>query len=204
MLRCLSQVGVECIGDLGVSEEREILSLATEALSLMHTRYELCITPLSFSDALLTRYGIFGAYRREVYEILRTAPRDLPEFLLSHGESPRTAEAVGSVLTSARPMASGIFFLRERAIGEEEARAVDALEEMTAGAQTEHLLLDFTRRPARNYYEGLFFTGRIGAKGCEVLRGGRYDTLARRSNDSDGALGFAVYLDSVLKNPSFS
>lgn len=199
MLRCLSQVGIECLGALGAEEERELLSLATEALSLMHTRYELCITPLSFSDALLKRYGIFGAYRREVYELLRTAPSDLPEFLLSRGEAPQTAKILGGTLTAAYPFDRGIALLRETAVGEEETRAVDALGEMTAGMQTAHLRLDFTLRPARDYYEDIFFTGRIGAKDCEVLRGGRYDTLARRTDASGGAIGFAVYLDSIPK-----
>ncbi len=198
LLRRISQAGIECIGNVTDSEEREVLSLAADALSLFFGKYELSLMPLAYADALFDRYGIYGAYRREVYSLLRTSPAGLYGFLLSKGEEKKTADELSDLLTVKRPAEEGLARLLAAAGGETERTVCEKLRRTLAAIDGGNLTVDFTLTPGMDYYDGFFFVGRAGRAG-EVLRGGRYDTLVRRRGHDGGAVGFAVYLDAVGK-----
>ena len=48
-----------------------------------------------------------------------------------------------------------------------------------------------------NYYDNVVFKGFIDGIGESVLSGGRYDRLLARMGKKSGAIGFAVYLDTL-------
>lgn len=198
LYRRISQAGVECIGNVTGEEEREVLTLASEALMSLFAKCELVVMPLAYSDALFDRYGIYGAYRRELYTLLRTTPAGLYEFLLARGEEEKTAAALSAYLTEKRPAKEGLSYLLEVARSEAEIAAAKDLRDALGDIAKERASIDFTLAPSMDYYDGFFFVGRAGRAG-EVLRGGRYDTLVRRHGHTGGAVGFAVYLDNVGK-----
>ena len=198
LLRRISQAGVECIGKVGEKEEQEVLTLAADALSLLFGKPELSLMPLAFSDALFDRYGIFGAYRREIYRLLRTAPGELHAFLTEKGEEKKTADELTDLLSVRRTAEEGLSRLFAVASGERELAVCERLKTALSGIGGVNPTIDFTLSPGMDYYDGFFFVGRAGRAG-EVLRGGRYDALLRRHGRDGGAVGFAVYLDTVGK-----
>lgn len=198
LYRRISQAGVECIGNVTGEEEREVLALASDALTRLFVKCELIVMPLAYSDALFDRYGIYGAYRRELYALLRTTPAGLYEFLLARGEEEKTAAGLSALLTEKRPAKEGLSHLLEAAKSEAEIAAAKDLRDALGDIAKERTSIDFTLTPSMDYYDGFFFVGRAGRAG-EVLRGGRYDTLVRRHGHTGGAVGFAVYLDNVGK-----
>ncbi len=62
--------------------------------------------------------------------------------------------------------------------------------------------LDFSILNDADYYNGLIFRGYVDGAAVPVLSGGRYDYLLRRFQKTQGAVGFAIYLDSVARAAS--
>ena len=198
LYRRVSQAGVECIGNVTGEEEREVFTLAADALECLFSKSEFAVMPLAYADALFDRMGIYGAYRRGLYTQLRTAPDGLFDFFLAGGENEKTVAELCDILTVKRPAREGLAHLLEVAKSEAECAAAKDLRDALGEVATARANIDFTLTPSMDYYDGFFFVGRAGRAG-EVLRGGRYDTLVRRHGHTGGAVGFAVYLDTIGK-----
>jgi len=61
----------------------------------------------------------------------------------------------------------------------------------------QNIMVDFSILSSTGYYSGIIFKGYISGISSRVLSGGRYDKLMRRMGRSSGAVGFAVYLDTL-------
>ena len=57
--------------------------------------------------------------------------------------------------------------------------------------------LDFSVVDDIEYYNGIVFAGFIEGLSSSVLSGGKYDRLVSRMNRSGGAVGFAVYFNTL-------
>ena len=57
--------------------------------------------------------------------------------------------------------------------------------------------LDFSVVDDIEYYNGIVFTGFIEGLSSSVLSGGKYDRLVSRMDRSGGAVGFAVYFNTL-------
>lgn len=73
---------------------------------------------------------------------------------------------------------------------------VSALQKVLGDAGS-GLRLDLSLGGEMEYYNGLVFNGYLQGLPRAVVRGGRYDLLARRFTPGAGAIGFAVYLDEL-------
>ena len=51
-----------------------------------------------------------------------------------------------------------------------------------------------------SYYSGIVFKGYISGIFTSVLSGGQYDKLMRQMGKTSGAVGFAVYLDTLERH----
>ena len=71
---------------------------------------------------------------------------------------------------------------------------VSALQKVLGDAGS-GLRLDLSLGGEMEYYNGLVFNGYLQGLPRAVVRGGRYDLLARRFTPGAGAIGFAVYVD---------
>ena len=63
--------------------------------------------------------------------------------------------------------------------------------------ETEIITLDLSLAGDMEYYNGLVFQGYLSGLSSPVLKGGRYDLLARKFNPGISAVGFALYLDDL-------
>lgn len=70
------------------------------------------------------------------------------------------------------------------------------------GADGEGAQLDLSLAGDMEYYNGLVFSGYLAGAPRAVLKGGRYDLLARRFTPGACALGFALYLDELERLPA--
>ena len=91
---------------------------------------------------------------------------------------------------------------RRLAITDELVKDIDELEALLAALDksgfAEHIMLDFSIISDLDYYNGIVFRGYIpSVKHQYVLSGGRYDKLLEKMGKRCGAIGFAVYLDSI-------
>lgn len=74
---------------------------------------------------------------------------------------------------------------------------------LDAAGLGEEVVLDFSVVNHMDYYNGIVFRGFLQGLSQSVLAGGRYDRLMRRMGRSQGAVGFALYLDRLdqLRSP---
>lgn len=86
-------------------------------------------------------------------------------------------------------------------MNEEMQEALDELNSILNALSIEGLEcnvnIDFSIVNDMNYYNGIVFKGYIKGIPVSVLSGGRYDKLMRKMGKAGGAVGFAVYLDSL-------
>jgi ATP phosphoribosyltransferase regulatory subunit len=61
----------------------------------------------------------------------------------------------------------------------------------------ETVTLDLSLAGDMEYYNGLVFQGYLSGLASPVLKGGRYDLLARKFAPNSSAVGFALYLDEL-------
>ena len=57
--------------------------------------------------------------------------------------------------------------------------------------------VDFSVINDMSYYNGIVFKGFVSGIPTSILSGGEYDSLMKKLGKNSGAIGFAVYLDSV-------
>jgi len=64
----------------------------------------------------------------------------------------------------------------------------------------ENVTFDLGMVPRLNYYTGMIFRGYGEGVGNTLLRGGRYDSLIKSSNNYVPAIGFSIDINSVIEN----
>ncbi len=73
---------------------------------------------------------------------------------------------------------------------------VNSLNELGLG---ENVNVDFSVVSDLNYYNGIVFKGFISGIPTSILSGGEYDNLMQKMGKKSRAIGFAIYLDELIK-----
>ena len=194
--RELMQTGLECIGSIGSENLSEVLSLAAKSLRLLSRNSILAVSHLDVLSAAIER--------------LELSPEELPKLLRAVGEKNlHGVELLGGgkpgeellkrLLLLEGPADKALPELRKLLRGTAAERCPDELEAILDGMGPERALvrLDFSVVGDMRYYNGVVFRGMIEGISGAVLSGGQYDRLMRRMHRDAGAVGFAVYLDSL-------
>lgn len=198
----IMQLGLECIGDIGLYQMGEVISLAAQSLSVIDKDYILDISHMGFISALADLAGISGGARDELIRFIS-------------GRNAAGVRAVCSGCGTPAALAEGLVELTG-VYGSYES-AMPQLRAFSANGATEaaldeiagiyeilevmgcarHINLDFSHTGDMNYYNGVTFCGYIKGIPFAVLSGGRYDKLLRMFGKPGGAVGFAIYLDQL-------
>ncbi|MBO7297728.1 MAG: ATP phosphoribosyltransferase regulatory subunit [Clostridia bacterium] len=196
----IPQVGVECIGKLGVYDIYETLCLAAESLHAISENFVLDISHIGILAAVLDEISLDERFNREVMRLL--GEKNLHEtkaLCLSHGVAPKLIEKLLTIVKSYGAMRSVLEQLAPlcqngaaRTAYEELVTLCSLIEKSGFG---DKVRFDFSVINDMKYYNGIVFKGFIDGV-CEgVLSGGQYDKLLARMGRKVGAIGFAVYLD---------
>ena len=196
----IPQVGVECIGKLGVYDIYETLYLAAESLRAISENFVLDISHIGILAAVLDEISLDERFNREVMRLL--GEKNLHEtkaLCVSHGVAPKLIEKLLTIVKSYGAMRS---VLEQLAPLCENGAARTAYEELSVLCSLieksgfgDKVRFDFSVINDMKYYNGIVFKGFIDGV-CEgVLSGGQYDKLLARMGRKVGAIGFAVYLD---------
>lgn len=196
----ISQMGLECIGDIDNYSMIEVLSLAANSLCAISDSFVLDVAHMGFLSGLLEPLSTADA--TEAARFIRAKNRHELKLLLDRTVLPqghkqkllRVTELYGGfaeVLREARPLVTGA--MMQTAL--DELSAIHSAFEGTPLAP--HLSLDFSVVNDLDYYNGVIFQGYIETVPKAVLAGGRYDNLLHKFGKDKGAIGFAVYLDEL-------
>ena len=196
--REIMQTGLECIGEVGKDEIREVLTLAAKSLAAISESYVLEISSLDVVRSVLSHFGISKSGAKAINEYLGKKNTDgIKAVCESEGLSSSAAAKI-ELLASVYGRADRVLpRLDELKLDIETTAAIDSLAEIVSGLDCE-VSIDFSVTGGSNYYNGVSFCGFIEGVPTSILRGGQYDALVERiSGKRAGAVGFAVYLDEL-------
>lgn len=208
--REITQIGLECIGELDTYLVSEVLTLAAKSLKragqyisfFQSPDYVLELSHLDVVSCLLESLTVNDEVKGELLRCIgEKNVHDMARICREEGVDEARARAVQTLITTyGAPnevlpvllgLAEGNEALREPT--EELTQTIDALPDEVR----ERVRLDFSLLNDMTYYNGIVFRGYIKGIPDGVLSGGRYDRLMRKMDRTSDAIGFAVYLDRL-------
>ena len=198
----IMQTGLECFGEIGVSEVAEVVNLAVKSLQAISEECVLDLSDLNVADALLDKVGVPFFDRGAIWEAVEAKNADRVRALLTSAGAKEEDLAVAAALFE---VADGLSVAIEKLenieyyFGEGSAMSefISVLKEIRSVDDGENIRVDFSVVGDRNYYNGIIFKGFLRAIPTPILTGGRYDRLMKKLKKKAGAIGFAVYTDLI-------
>lgn len=204
-MREIMQAGLECMGEMDLCSQYEVLTLACESLRLISGDYILDVADLGVVEALLSRTPADGDVKKALLGYVQSKnEHNIASLCREHGV-PEDIQRVWQALAGMYgPLSGTLPRLRGLcAVDREMSGACAQLEELAHAFAHEgsRLMLDFSIITDLSYYNGLVFKGSVQGVPAVVLSGGRYDKLMGKLGKRAGAIGFAVYLDALEQLP---
>ncbi len=196
--REIMQTGLECIGNVDCACVDEVVTLAAKSLKRISDDSVLVISHLDVVEDALKKADIADSDRKRAMQCLREKNLHELRNLCAGGfdaleDLVSTYGAPDDVLAKLR--AKGLADGKALAELESVVRALDA--EGLAGMVS----IDFSLINDMSYYNGITFKGFISGIPDGVLSGGQYDRLMKKLGKDAGAIGFAVYIDTLERLP---
>ena len=190
--REITQVGLECIGDIDDYCIFETLFLAAESLMTISEEWVLDISHLGILTDAIEKINPDRETMREIIKcVSEKNPHELRRIL---GE--KDGELLIKLVTTYGDARNVLGELKKLDISEQ---YLDELESVVSSFEmcglAKKLRIDFSVVSDIKYYNGITFKGFINGIPEAVLTGGRYDNLMKRMGKKSGAIGFAVYID---------
>ena len=200
--REMTQVGVECMGEVDNACVAEVLKLAAESLRLCSEEYVLEISHLGMLGAFVDAIASDGKMRDELLQcVTEKNLHGISRVCREYGRDESAGEALRQLVSlygSPKAVMPKIRSLAEENGAAEFAEELGQAAAAFAGTEAEdRIRIDFSASGDVKYYNGIAFKGFISGIPDSVLSGGQYDRLMRRMGRRDRAVGFAVFLNKL-------
>ena len=196
----IMQAGLECIGDIDMTDVFEVVYLAAKSLNAVSDDFVLDISHMGLFSAFLDEVSCDKETRRILTKLI--SEKNKHESLAvceKCGISERGVKIVDAMLSLYGTPLDVIDELSALSETEDEISSMREINELcNLLSKTEFadkIRLDFSVISDMRYYGGIVFKGFVNGVCEAVLSGGRYDPLMRRMGRSSGAIGFALYVD---------
>lgn len=194
----ISQMGLECIGEVDDRVTAQAVSLAGQSLALTGRDFVLEASHMGFVAGLLDAVGAPEAARPRLLGCIRD--RNLHELRAAAAEaglSRQGTDALCRLDTLAGDWESVLAQAEPIALNASMGAALTELRTLCAALEGQKPRLDLSLVNDMEYYNGLVLQGYVAGSPRAVLKGGRYDPLAERFRPGAKAIGFALYLDEL-------
>ena len=200
--REMTQVGVECMGEVDGACVAEVLKLAAESLRLCSGEYVLEISHLGLLGTFVDAIASDEKMKDELLQcVTEKNLHGISRICRENGKNENAGEPLRKLVSLYGPPKNVMAKIRELAdengaaeYAEELGRAAAAF----AGSGMEACIrIDFSASGDLKYYNGIAFKGFVSGVPGSVLSGGQYDRLMRRMGRRDRAIGFAVFLNML-------
>lgn len=188
----VNQIGLEVMGNVDITTDCEIISLALKSLKIISDSFMLCISNTGIIS------GIFEYLKIESYEIKKSIINCIKN---------KSKHELKNILDNEAITEEGInilFGLIDGIIPDinETKDAYETLNKtlkcMYDLGYEKNIKVDFSVINDLDYYTGIVFNGYIDEIPNVILSGGRYDGLVQKFGANVNAEGFAIYLDDLL------
>ncbi|MBO5883944.1 MAG: ATP phosphoribosyltransferase regulatory subunit [Clostridia bacterium] len=198
----IMQTGLECVGNVDMYNECEVIMLAAKSLETISNEYILDLSHMGFTDGLLDKAGVDLSQREEILKLIESKNVSvLKAYLNKIGMTEEYCENLCKLVEMYMPLGEALKVIEGCVSGEKMRAAYEELsliaEMMVTYGVSDKIYLDLSVVNDLNYYDGITFKGFINGIPASVLSGGRYDRLLRKFRKNVGAIGFAVYLDRL-------
>ncbi len=191
----IMQTGLECIGNVTQKEICEVVELAIKSLEAVGGDFVLAVSHAGLVNALLEQYFVED---KKAFWIALNEKNAPALRQLCKGDC---FEALSSLISSYDSTDSAIAAIEKIAASPLAKAGLDQLKELCEYIKNSGyescISLDFSLANSTGYYSGIVFRGYIKGIAERVLSGGQYDILMKKMHLSSGAIGFAVYLDTL-------
>ncbi len=204
--REITQVGLECIGDITPLHTAEVLFLAAKSVSLISEQFVFSVSHLGILSAVLDGAGVAMGAREEFLRVLGEKNLDgITELAERYGLSKESSDALRLLVTAHGTPSEVLPQLEMLPLNDSGTNALAELSDMMQTLETrfpmQTVFIDFSVIGDMTYYGGIVFKGFINGIATSVLSGGSYDPLMRRMGKKSRAIGFALYLDLLERLP---
>ena len=199
--REITQVGLECIGDVDDYAVLEVLSLAQKSLSLVSEDYVLDISHLGILSDLLSGAGLSPTAEATLIACIgEKNAHGIAALCRENGVDEEKTAALCRLSTLYGGGDEVLPVLEAMPLGEAGRRALGVLSRILGALDGtgRRVRVDFSVVNDMNYYSGIVFRGFVSGVPAGVLSGGEYDHLLRKMGKRGGAIGFAVYPDLLF------
>lgn len=198
----IMQVGLECLGDVDDYCIGEVLLLAAESLRSISGDCILDISHLGLLSELIDAIGVPEHGKAQVLACIgQKNPHELDALCRQWGVEPENIEKLKRLPALTGTPAAVLPQVKALLTGLPGMRSLEQLEGILAlldhSGMGSILRIDFSEVDNIHYYNGIVFKGFINGVPNSVLSGGQYDKLMRKIGRKAGAIGFAVYMDTL-------
>ncbi len=198
--REIMQVGLECIGEIDLYGESEVLMLAARSLSGFSTEFALDISHMGLITGMLEGLPLAQSKREALLSAIGSRSVSAVRALLE-GVEEQEKQALCTLASLYGSVEETMPVLRSLCKGAQCEAALDEIEGVYEALKEESFAKSIHFDPSImndiGYYNGLIFRGYVAGVPRSVLSGGRYDNLVHKMGKSAGAVGFAIYLDAL-------
>ncbi|MBQ8351638.1 MAG: ATP phosphoribosyltransferase regulatory subunit [Clostridia bacterium] len=196
----ITQVGLECVGDIDDYSIFEVLLLAVESLREIGEEFVLDISHLGIVSAVLDEAGVAAAYRAPILRCIgEKNSHGVAALCREAGVDETKIAAIVKLVTTYGERQRVLAVLEEMSLGESGRAALAQLRCVLTALEKEapagSIRVDFSVIHDMNYYNGIVFRGFLYGIPSGILSGGQYDYLMQKMGKNGGAIGFAVYPD---------
>lgn len=204
----IMQAGLECFGDIDNYNICEVVSLAAKSLKTISESSVLDISHLKLIGDIIEDFGTDEYGKKEILKCIgEKNVHELKRVCASLGVSEESADIIKLLITTSGKPCEVLPLLEASLEGKTDVCPIRQLKEIIEGVDEEvkdMLRIDFSVVDDMKYYNGIVFKGYIEGIPTSVVSGGQYDKLMKRMKRRSGAIGFAVYLDTLerLQDPA--
>ncbi|MBQ8320792.1 MAG: ATP phosphoribosyltransferase regulatory subunit [Clostridia bacterium] len=196
----IMQMGLECIGDIDITDRYEVVLLALKSLDAVSRDFVLDISHMGILSAILSEASDSDSFKKEATELIANRnSHELASLTAKYALPKEASDAVISLASMYGSMNGVLERLAHICKGE---KARDAYAELSALADlisktpyADKVRFDFSIVSNMKYYNGIVFSGFLSGICEAALVGGEYGNLLKRLGKSGDAIGFAMYLD---------
>lgn len=196
--RELTQVGLECIGDVDDYAIAEVLALAADSLAEISPDYVLDVSDLELFGAVLADMAVSEDVRAAMLQCIGEKNlHGLAQLASDAGVEKEKCRVLWALLEADGDPAVAIPALRALlpACEAEIDRLAAVIAALDRHTKKGCVRIDFSVVNDMSYYNGIVFRGFVRDVPAGVLSGGQYDRLMEKMGRHARAIGFAVYLD---------
>ncbi|MES9685327.1 hypothetical protein CN514_14940 [Bacillus sp. AFS001701] len=193
----ISQFGIEILGNLSTSSEREIIELACNYLN--ESKFILEIGHTGFLEGLLDETNLDNNERVELKKLLYSKDFDgAMQFVKENTKSVAANEVFIKLFSLHGKMDQLINLDSKLILNLKMKNAVNTLLNYIQVSQNIYFDLSMINELA--YYDGIIFKGYYPNLPTAVLSGGRYDPLTEEYGRKIGAIGFSIDVNSWIQS----